>query len=165
MSDRRGSMKVALQHLAVVAGLTALYYLTPVGDGSNVARLGVAAGLFMLGVLVLVWAFGRHTIAVAHRDRRARLRTLLLLVYVVTGFFALGYLMVARIDPSQFAGLSTRTDALYFTLSTIATVGFGDVHATGQLARVLVSTQIIFDLVILASLVAAYRAALAREER
>ncbi|MFI9556523.1 ion channel [Nonomuraea endophytica] len=164
MADHRWLL-TALQHLAVLAGLVALYYLIPLGDGSSVARLGVAAGLFLLGVLVLVWVFGRHTIAVAHHDKQARLRTLLLLVYVVTIFFALGYLMVATIDPAQFAGLRTRTDALYFTVSTIATVGFGDVHAVGQLARALVATQIIFDLVILASLVAAYRAAIIRDDR
>ena len=38
-------------------------------------------------------------------------------------------------------------DALYFTMSTIATVGFGDVHATGQVARVVVTVQIFLDLI------------------
>ena len=38
-------------------------------------------------------------------------------------------------------------DALYFTMSTIATVGFGDVHATGQVARVVVTLQIFLDLI------------------
>ena len=38
-------------------------------------------------------------------------------------------------------------DALYFTMSTIATVGFGDVHATGQAARVVVTLQIFLDLI------------------
>ncbi len=38
-------------------------------------------------------------------------------------------------------------DALYFTMSTIATVGFGDVHATGQVARAVVTLQIFLDLI------------------
>ena len=47
----------------------------------------------------------------------------------------------------QFDELHTRVDALYFTMSTIATVGFGDVHATGQVARVVVTLQIFLDLI------------------
>ena len=53
----------------------------------------------------------------------------------------------------QFAELETKTDALYFTLSTLATVGFGDVHAAGQLGRALVSVQVTFDLVFVAAVV------------
>ena len=49
--------------------------------------------------------------------------------------------------------METKTDALYFTMSTLATVGFGDVHATGQLARLLVTIQIAFNLVFVATLV------------
>jgi hypothetical protein len=67
--------------------------------------------------------------------------------------FAAGYFALEQGDGSQFESLETKTDALYFTLSTLATVGFGDVHATGQVARVLVIVQITFDLVFVAALV------------
>jgi voltage-gated potassium channel len=60
---------------------------------------------------------------------------------------------VARL-PGQFSDLHTKTDALYFTISTIATVGFGDVHASGQLARAAVTVQIVFNLVFLGAAVA-----------
>ena len=59
--------------------------------------------------------------------------------------FALAFYVVEEHSPSQFDGLSTRTDALYFTLSTLTTVGFGDIHAHGQLARVMVMFQLIFN--------------------
>ena len=48
--------------------------------------------------------------------------------------------------------LRTKTDALYFTVTTLATVGFGDVHPTGQVARAIVTAQIVFNLVFLGSL-------------
>jgi hypothetical protein len=67
--------------------------------------------------------------------------------------FALGYFAPQQNDIAQFASLTTKTDALSFTLSPLATVGFGDVHATGQLARGLVAIQIAFDLVFVAALV------------
>ncbi len=72
---------------------------------------------------------------------------------MIVPLFALGYYALEQGDPDQFAEMATKTDALYFTMSTLGTVGFGDVHATGQLARVLVMIQIVFDLVFVAALV------------
>ena len=43
----------------------------------------------------------------------------------------------------------TRTDSLYFTVTVFATVGFGDIIATSQTARLLVTVQMILDLVVL----------------
>jgi voltage-gated potassium channel len=37
-------------------------------------------------------------------------------------------------------------------MSTLGTVGFGDIHATGQLARGLVTPQIVFNLVFVGTL-------------
>ena len=45
----------------------------------------------------------------------------------------------------------THTDALYFSMTILSTVGFGDINATGQLARIVVSVQMLFDLVFVAS--------------
>ena len=55
----------------------------------------------------------------------------MLLVLLVMAFSLTFFLL----EPPARAGRrtsSTRTDALYFTLSTMATVGYGDVHAEGQ---------------------------------
>jgi hypothetical protein len=57
--------------------------------------------------------------------------------------------VIARTGSSEFVGLETKTDALYFALTTLATVGFGDVHAEGQVARLLLIAQIIFNIVVL----------------
>ncbi|MBC9955321.1 two pore domain potassium channel family protein [Leucobacter sp. cx-42] len=72
-----------------------------------------------------------------------RLLALLLIVAVVC---ALGIYTVATELPGQFSGIETRIDALYFTLTTMTTTGYGDIHAVGQLARVIVSCIFFFDL-------------------
>jgi voltage-gated potassium channel Kch len=82
-----------------------------------------------------------------------RFQTLLTLLYLSVLGFALGYYVLAQSTDHQFAGLHTRIDALYFTVVTAATVGYGDVHPTGQLARALVTGQIVFNLVFLGLLV------------
>ncbi len=86
-------------------------------------------------------------------DEGVRIESLIFLIYIVVPLFALGYFALESADPSQFAELTTKTDALYFTVSTLATVGFGDVHATDQLSRILVTIQIAFDLVFVGALV------------
>ena len=43
----------------------------------------------------------------------------------------------------------TRTNALYFTVTVFATVGFGDITADTEAARLLVTGQMILDLIII----------------
>lgn len=49
--------------------------------------------------------------------------------------------------------METRTDALYFTIVTMATIGYGDIHATGQFARVLVMIAVLFQFTFLTALI------------
>ena len=43
----------------------------------------------------------------------------------------------------------TRTDALYFTVTVFSTVGFGDITAKTEAARLVVTGQMIADLVVI----------------
>lgn len=64
--------------------------------------------------------------------------------------FAAAYLALAR-HSGEFAGLHTRVDALYFTVITMATIGYGDITPTGQEARSVVLAQIVYTFVFLAA--------------
>lgn len=141
--------------LAVV-GVVVAYYAIPVGEAPSSWGIVFAAVGLLAGLSALVWVAVRQVRALAHYqagDPGVRLDVLVLVVVVVVPLFALGYYAIEQGDSSQFAELETKTDSLYFSLSTLATVGFGDVHATGQLARALVSVQMVFDLVFVATLV------------
>jgi len=64
--------------------------------------------------------------------------------------FAAAYFMMEQANPGNFNVDSlTRTDSLYFTVTVFATVGFGDITATSQVARVAVVAQMILDLLVL----------------
>ncbi len=105
----------------------------------------VALALLALAVLIQV----RHQLM--DSDRRVDGLVLALMISVLG--FALGFYVMALRDPTQIAGLHTRVDALYFTLTTLTTTGYGDIHAAGQGARVLVMIQMIFNFAILATAV------------
>ncbi len=56
----------------------------------------------------------------------------------------------ASLPASNFGGRRTHTDGLYFTVTVLSTVGFGDITAKTQAARPVVTGQMIADLVIFA---------------
>jgi voltage-gated potassium channel len=63
--------------------------------------------------------------------------------------FAGTYFVMGTISVGIFSEPMTRTDALYFTVTVFATVGFGDITATTEPARVLVTGQMVAGIVIL----------------
>jgi voltage-gated potassium channel len=67
--------------------------------------------------------------------------------------FAFTYLSLSRVDAANFSERLDRVGALYFTVSTISTVGFGDITADTDGARILVTFQMLFNLALIAGLV------------
>ncbi|MFC4375671.1 potassium channel family protein [Nocardia halotolerans] len=133
------------------------YYSVPVGRVFEVdAWPGQAVGVlaFFAGVAGLGWMVWRRvqTYLRAPTAAGGQVDGLLLIVCVVGAVFALFYYRLQQLHPDQFVGLETRTDALYYTLVTLGTVGYGDVRAVGQAARVVTMVQIVFDLVVLGTL-------------
>jgi voltage-gated potassium channel len=158
--DQTVSRRVGRLAVAVV-GVVFIYYALPVGDlPSRWAAVFTVGGL-LLGLAFLVYVAVRQVRVMAAAgpgDPRVRLDVLALVVIVVVPLFALTSYAVQQADDTQFADLETKTDALYFTLATLTTVGYGDVHATGQWARALVSVQIVVNVVFVAAVVSLARA-------
>ena len=132
----------------VVLGCLAIYMVCPVPgkDAPPVlAWLLFAAGVIAIGYFVVALVRRRRS---SPDDSGVRLEALVALVYALVVFFALTYLSLATHE-NQFVDLENRVDAMYFTVSTIATVGFGDVHAVGTAARIAVTVQMAMDLLVL----------------
>lgn len=135
---------------ALAAIITVIYYVLPTPHRMREASWAIlfGCGVGVLAVLIVV-SIGR----LLRAGEQTRVRTLVLLLCVTVFYFSYLDVVLAEI-PGQFASLHTKTDGLYFSVSTLATVGFGDVHATGQAARAAVTLQIVFNLVFLGSAVA-----------
>lgn len=85
------------------------------------------------------------------------------IVYVVTAlFFAALYALFAYLHPEAFRGAFTARpplpmdmgDALYFSICTMATVGYGDIVPVSRVARMLVGIQTLFGVMYPAILIA-----------
>jgi voltage-gated potassium channel len=135
-----------LRALATAVVLVALYYLLPLNHIKSVP-LALAGGLVIL-LAGVAWQL--RTIV---RAKEPAVRAVVALAFTVPLFlllFASAYFVMARASPANFSTHQlTRTDALYFTVTTFSTVGFGDITAASQSARLVVTAQMILDLLVL----------------
>lgn len=157
-------MRAAARSVLVGAAMLLVYASVPV-DGS--APSGRAAVAFLAGLAALVLVTWQMVQQAQQEDPSGqgtvRIEALVALAYAVVVFFSLSYLALA--ERGQFADLENRVDALYFTMVTLATVGYGDVHPVGSVARAVVTVQIFFNLTVLAIAVRVFSDALARQRR
>ena len=147
-TKRRRLIAVALlRSLATAVVLVALYYLLPL-DRIPSIPLGwlLAIGLVIL-LAVSSWQV-RSIISAKHPAVRA-IGALATTVPLFLLLFAATYFLMAKTSPASFSDHLTRTDALYFTVTIFSTVGFGDITAVSQSARLVVTAQMILDLLIL----------------
>jgi voltage-gated potassium channel len=88
----------------------------------------------------------REILEAEHPIRVAVRNSVSMATLLVVAFSTEYYLLGVEFD--QMEGLATKIDAVYFTVVTAATVGFGDITPTGQVARVLVVLNIVVTLAI-----------------
>ena len=149
MSVPRSQTRSSVGTIALVAAATAVYYVLPVPGPMQESSW---AAMFFLGAAVLGALILTAIRRLLRAGENARIRALILLLTLTVLFFSWSDKSVAAL-PHEFGDLTSKTDALYFNISTLATVGFGDVHPVGQLARGAVTVQIVFNLVFLGAAV------------
>ena len=117
----------------------------------NFESQGTAARSLALSVVVLatVLAFQIRAVSRSPYPGLRALETIGTSFPLVILSFASTYYGMGRADPGNFNEVITRTDALYFTVTVFATVGFGDIVATSQAARIAVTVQMIVNMVLI----------------
>jgi hypothetical protein len=132
----------------MLALLTVSYYLLPSEDLAGPGPLGRLGGMVLaLAGFILVVRTQLKGLRSGQWPVLARIEALLTALYLLILVFATTYFIVYRIAPDQIVGIADRTDSLYFAVTVISTVGFGDIHAVGTTGRAIVTGQMLFDLV------------------
>ena len=145
---RRAMITLGLLRAGATAVLlVALYYLLPL-DRASVSSLVLVLALSLVALLATtVWQV-RAIVGSSYPGIRAT-QALATVVPLFLLVFATTYFMLSFQDPGSFSEPLSRSDALYFTITTFATVGLGDVAPTAQGVRLLVAVQVLIDLVVL----------------
>lgn len=132
---------------ATVAVLVALYYMLPPPAYSD--RVAITILVLGLAGFIAMVAFQARSIS---RSRFPALRVIEALATSVPSFlllFAAAYVVLAAMSFHNFGTRMSHTDGLYFSVTVFATAGFGDISARRAGARLVVTGQMITDIVVL----------------
>jgi hypothetical protein len=131
--------------------LVAVYYTLPDGKFASSAAIVRLA----IGVLLVFGVFAWQTHRIMHAELPG-LRAVVSLAVLIPLFllvFSGLYLSISKTSAASFNENLDHSSALYFTITVFSTVGFGDIVPTTDTARLIVSVQMLLDLVIIGVLV------------
>ena len=144
---RRLLLRAVLRPLVTVFLCTVVYFALPWTSLGEVSALFFLAGGLLVVALVAGWQIWRIVESDVPALQAIEALALILPLYLL-GFSA-GYCLMSESDPGYFTEPLTRMGALYFSLTVFSTVGFGDIAATTDPSRAVVSVQIIGNLILL----------------
>jgi|SRR5215211_3047702 voltage-gated potassium channel len=144
---RRLVLRASLQGLATTALLVVLYYALPLDQRSNAWTVTQ----LVLGLVVLagILAWQVRAIIGSEFPRVRMVQALFVAVPFYVFTFAAAYFLIAGSGDANFAEPLSRTDALYFTVTVLSTVGFGDITPKTEVARLVVTVQMLTNLVLI----------------
>ena len=139
--------KRVLRGVVAIGLALVVYFTVPVQGGDDVAvRVLVTVIAFGLLTAGVIWQVMLHV-----EDQSRGVDGLLFALVIAILAFALSFYRLELGDPGQIPGLETRLDSLYFTMTTLLTVGFGDIHAAGPIARGMVLVAMVFNVAVIAT--------------
>ena len=144
--QRRRVVTIALIRTALSgAVLVLIYFNIPLaGVTEGAAALLLTAGL--IGVAVVLGVQIRATIRSPHPGLRA-VESLGISVPLILLLFSVAHYLLDMAAPESYTEPLNRLDALYFSVTIFATVGFGDITPVSQVARVITVLQMLANLI------------------
>ncbi len=136
-----------LRVLGSIVVLGAVYYFLPLDHSTT----STAITMLVIGLVAFIALISFHVYSIV-RSPFPGLRAVEGLAVSVPFFlllFASTYVAMAEMSATNFGQHLSHTDGLYFTVTVFSTVGFGDITATTEAARLVVTGQMIADLIIL----------------
>ncbi len=161
---RRRLVRYAVWRAALnIMVLVVLYYVLPLrGALDPAAILLLVVGLLAFAVLA-GWQL-RSILRSQYPAVRA-IEALALSIPLFLILFASTYFLMGRTEAGAFTEPMNRTDALYFTVTVFATVGFGDIVPKSESVRIIVMVQMLADLLVLGLLIRGVLSAVERGQR
>ncbi|MFE9626675.1 potassium channel family protein [Streptomyces sp. NPDC006527] len=166
-TGRRAAAVAVARAVLIAVALVAAYYLLPLDRSGTTGAAAVLACGLLLVVLVFSWEVWAISRSPYPRLKAVEALAATLALYLV--LFAGIYHLLEHHIPGSFSEPLTRTDALYFALTTFTTVGYGDITARSQAGRVVTMVQMAGGLLLVGVaarvLAGAVRAGLRRQGR
>ncbi len=141
---RRAITRIVVRATLSVGILVGAYVLVPqngVLEGTAVVQLLLGVILFSVVVVLQFYSIMRAPIP----EVRAT-ASLVVVVLMLTLLFAWAYAMMSAVSPAAFSHSLDRSSAIYFTVTILSTVGFGDITPVTAAARWVVTLHMIINI-------------------
>jgi voltage-gated potassium channel len=132
---------------ATAAVMVVLYFTLPLGRISDFSVLAEIVLVTALLIGMVVWQV--RAILCAELPAIRAIEALAATAPLFLLYFAATYFILGLDKPANFSEVLSRSDALYLTVTIFGTVGFGDITPKTEAARMLVTAQMLLDLVVL----------------
>lgn len=139
----------AVGALACAGMLVLVYALVPVPVDAW------AIGTFTVYVVVCLFVFTFVTVMALIRLSKARrplfegLTFVAIMASILVLSYSWLYLVMSVSDPTAFTEQLSKVSAVYFTVTVLATVGFGDITPTGDISRLVVTSQMLLGFTVI----------------
>jgi len=134
--------------VALLLVIYAVFPVEPLVSAEAATRLLIAL-VILAGVVLLQL----QAIRSASYPQLRAIEAVVIAITVLIVLFGLMYVGLAQANPANFTKQLNRISAFYFTVTILSTVGFGDIAADSDLARLIVTIQMLLDLTLLAVVV------------
>jgi hypothetical protein len=135
-----------LRSFLLATAMVVAYFVLPLG--SALAADTIVVLVLGIGLVAVLLALQVRSILRSPYPAAKAVGALMVSVPLFLVLFATTYYLLAQAEPTMFSERLSRLDALYFTVTVFATVGFGDITATTQSARALTTVQMVADVVL-----------------
>lgn len=150
MTPRRRRWLIArglLRALGSATLMVVLYYVLPLDRVAQVPMAAVLGSGLVLLAGVVTWQV-RAILEAKYPTIRAT-QSLAVITPFFLLLFATTYFVLSQDDPATFTEPLGRSDAIYLTVTIFSTVGFGDISAQTEPTRLIVTAQMLLDLVLI----------------
>jgi len=135
-----------MRSVITVALYLVAYFLVPWDAFSDWTALAIVIGFLAVATVTAIWQVGKILRSPYPAVHAIEALAIIVPIYLLA--FSLGYFMLSDNNPDQFNEPLSLMSSLYFTLSVFATVGFGDITASVDASRAIVSVQMVLNLII-----------------
>ncbi len=146
-----GLLLILARGVAILGTTLLVYAVLPIQKDSAIA-IAVIAAVGLIAVLAVFFRQFRR-IERSADPGMAAVEALCLVGGMFLTLFAFIYVSLSASDPGAFSQAVDKVAGIYFSVTVMTTVGFGDITPVGPAARILVTVQMVLDVVLIGAAV------------
>ena len=145
--EHRALVWSVVRIVATGVAMLVFYFIIPFRDVTAADTMLRLIGGVLLIAVAIAWQV--RSISRSDQPLLRSVEAVGLSFWLLVIVFSIVYVSLSTTNPRAFSEPLNEVGGLYFTMSVLSTVGFGDISALSDAARIVVIVQIVLDLLLL----------------